>query len=351
MRRKLISFSLALTLMCSLLAGCGSSTETASNGELNVFVWTEYVSDAAIEAFEEETGIKVNVSTYSSNEDMLAKLKSESEGTYDIIQPSDYAVEYLIAQDKLEALDKDKLTNLSNIDEAYLDESYDPGNEYSVPYEGGVACIAVNTAKVDKDITSYDDLFDSSLKDQIVVLDDYRAVIGMTERSMGLSMNETDPDTLSKVEEKLLTLKDNVKLYDSDSPKSALISGDCTVGMIWSAEAALAMDENPDIKVVFPSEGAYVFLDNWCIPKGAKNYDNAMEFINFMLSSEAAQLNIEDFPYLCPNTAAVEAMGDDYVNNEAKNVPTEVISSGEFVKYLDTDTLAIYDEMWTKLKK
>ena len=351
MRRKLISFSLALTLMCSLLAGCGSSTETASNGELNVFVWTEYVSDAAIEAFEDETGIKVNVSTYSSNEDMLAKLKSESEGTYDIIQPSDYAVEYLIAQDKLEALDKDKLTNLSNIDEAYLDESYDPGNEYSVPYEGGVACIAVNTAKVDKDITSYDDLFDSSLKDQIVVLDDYRAVIGMTERSMGLSMNETDPDTLSKVEEKLLTLKDNVKLYDSDSPKSALISGDCTVGMIWSAEAALAMDENPDIKVVFPSEGAYVFLDNWCIPKGAKNYDNAMEFINFMLSSEAAQLNIEDFPYLCPNTAAVEAMGDDYVNNEAKNVPTEVISSGEFVKYLDTDTLAIYDEMWTKLKK
>ncbi len=351
MRRKLISFSLALTLMCSLLAGCGSSTETASNGELNVFVWTEYVSDAAIEAFEEETGIKVNVSTYSSNEDMLAKLKSESEGTYDIIQPSDYAVEYLIAQDKLEALDKDKLTNLSNIDEAYLDESYDPGNEYSVPYEGGVACIAVNTAKVEKDITSYDDLFDSSLKDQIVVLDDYRAVIGMTERSMGLSMNETDPDTLSKVEEKLLTLKDNVKLYDSDSPKSALISGDCTVGMIWSAEAALAMDENPDIKVVFPSEGAYVFLDNWCIPKGAKNYDNAMEFINFMLSSEAAQLNIEDFPYLCPNTAAVEAMGDDYVNNEAKNVPTEVISSGEFVKYLDTDTLAIYDEMWTKLKK
>lgn len=351
MRRKLISFSLALTLICSLLAGCGSSTETASNGELNVFVWTEYVSDAAIEAFEEETGIKVNVSTYSSNEDMLAKLKSESEGTYDIIQPSDYAVEYLIAQDKLEALDKDKLTNLSNIDEAYLDESYDPGNEYSVPYEGGVACIAVNTAKVEKDITSYDDLFDSSLKDQIVVLDDYRAVIGMTERSMGLSMNETDPDTLSKVEEKLLTLKDNVKLYDSDSPKSALISGDCTVGMIWSAEAALAMDENPDIKVVFPSEGAYVFLDNWCIPKGAKNYDNAMEFINFMLSSEAAQLNIEDFPYLCPNTAAVEAMGDDYENNEAKNVPTEVISSGEFVKYLDTDTLAIYDEMWTKLKK
>lgn len=351
MKRRLLSMVIAGTMVCSMLTGCGSSGDTGKNGEINVFVWTEYVSDAAIEAFEKDTGIKVNLSTYSSNEDLLAKLKSESEGTYDVILPSDYAVEYLIAQDKLEALDKDKLTNLSNIDDTYLDESYDPGNVYSVPYEGGVACIAVNTAKVDKEITSYGDLFDSSLAGQLVVLDDYRAVIGMTERSMGLSMNETDPDTLATVEEKLLTLKDNVKLYDSDSPKSALISGDCTVGMVWSAEAALAMDENPDIQIIYPSEGAYVFLDNWAIPKGAKNYDGAMEFINCMLSAEAAKMNIEDFPYLCPNKAALELMGDDYVNNEAKNVPSEVIENGEFVSYLDTDTLAIYDEMWTKLKK
>lgn len=351
MKRRLLSMVIAGTMVCSMLTGCGSSGDTGKNGEINIFVWTEYVSDAAIEAFEKDTGTKVNLSTYSSNEDLLAKLKSESEGTYDVILPSDYAVEYLIAQDKLEALDKDKLTNLSNIDDTYLDESYDPGNVYSVPYEGGVACIAVNTAKVDKEITSYGDLFDSSLAGQLVVLDDYRAVIGMTERSMGLSMNETDPDTLATVEEKLLTLKDNVKLYDSDSPKSALISGDCTVGMVWSAEAALAMDENPDIQIVYPSEGAYVFLDNWAIPKGAKNYDGAMEFINYMLSAEAAKMNIEDFPYLCPNKAGLELMGDDYVNNEAKNVPSEVIANGEFVSYLDTDTLAIYDEMWTKLKK
>ena len=140
-------------------------------------------------------------------------------------------------------------------------------------------------------------------------------------------------------------------MYDSDSPKSALISGDCSVGMIWSAEVALSMDENPDIEIVYPTEGAYVFLDNWCVPKGAKNYDNAMQFINYMLSADAAMTNIEDFPYLCPNSAALELMGDDYINNEAKNVPAQVIESGEFVKYLDTDTLAIYDEMWTKLKE
>lgn len=351
MKKKLFGFLMTGVMVCSMLTGCGNTGTDAQKGQVNVFIWTEYVSEAAISDFEKDTGIKVNVSTYSSNEDMLAKLKSESEGTYDVILPSDYAIEYLIAQDKLEALDKDKLSNLSNIDPAYLDESFDPGNVYSVPYEGGVACIAVNTAKVDKEITSYADLFDPSLKSQLVVLDDYRAVIGMTERSMGLSMNETDPDTLAQVEEKLLTLKDNVKLYDSDSPKSALISGDCTVGMIWSAEVALAMDENPDIEIVYPTEGAYVFLDNWAIPKGAKNYDAAMEFINYMLSAEAAKMNIEDFPYLCPNKTALEMLGEDYVNNEAKNVPAEVIASGEFVSYLDTDTLAIYDEMWTKLKK
>lgn len=350
MKKKLLCLAMATMLGATLLTGCGSSS-SASNGELNVFVWTEYVSDAAFEAFEKETGIKVNVSTFSSNEDMLAKLKSESEGTYDIVQPSDYAVEYLIAQDKLEELDKEKLPNMKNIKSAYLDPSYDPGNVYSMPYEGGVACIAVNKSKVDKEITSYGDLFDPELAGKIVVLDDYRAIIGMTARSMGYSMNETDATKLAEIQDKLLTIKGNIKLYDSDSPKSALISGDCTVGMVWSAEVALSMDENPDIEIVYPEEGAYVFLDNWAIPRGSKNYENALAFINFMMSAEAAKLNIEDFPYLCPNSAALELMGEEYVNNVAKNVPAEVISGGEFVKYLDSETLAKYDEMWTKLKQ
>ena len=351
MKKKMLSFIVITAMLVTMLAGCGSKSSAGKNGELNIFIWTEYVPDSVIEKFEEETGIKVNVSTYSSNEDMLAKVKSESEGTYDIVQPSDYMVEQMASQGMLEELKTDELKNLSNIGESYLNPSYDPGNKYSVPYQGGVAGIAVNTSKVKKDITSYDDLFDSSLKNSIVALDDYRAVIGMTARSMGYSMNETDPAVLSKIQDKLLTLKNNVKLYDSDSPKSALISGDCTVGYVWSAEIALAMEENPDIKVVYPTEGAYLFMDNWAIPKGAKNYDNAMKFIDFMLDAENAQMVLEEFPYLSPNTKAVEAMGEDYSKNEAKNPPAEVIKKGEYVKNLDADTLKIYDEMWTKLKQ
>ena len=351
MKKKMLSLIVITAMLVTMLAGCGSESSEGKNGELNIFIWTEYVPDSVIEKFEKETGIKVNVSTYSSNEDMLAKVKSESEGTYDIVQPSDYMVEQMASQGMLEELKTDELKNLSNIGESYLNPSYDPGNKYSVPYQGGVAGIAVNTSKVKKDITSYDDLFDFSLKNSIVSLDDYRAVIGMTARSMGYSMNETDPAVLSKIQDKLLTLKNNVKLYDSDSPKSALISGDCTVGYVWSAEIALAMEENPDIKVVYPTEGAYLFMDNWAIPKGAKNYDNAMKFIDFMLDAENAQMVLEEFPYLSPNTKAVEAMGEDYSKNEAKNPPAEVIKKGEYVKNLDADTLKIYDEMWTKLKQ
>lgn len=350
MKKKLIGMMMAAVLGCSFLTGCGSG-DNSSAEQLNIFVWTEYVSQEAIDAFEEETGIKVNVSTFSSNEDMLAKVKSESEGTYDIVLPSDYMIEQMIAQNMLEELDKDALTNLGNIGEAYLDPSYDPGNVYSVPYQGGVAAIAVNTAKVDMEIGSYDDLFDTSLAGKIVALDDYRAVIGMTARSMGYSMNETDPGVLAEIEQKLLTLKSNVALYDSDSPKSALISGDAEVGFVWSAEAALAMEENPDIAIVYPKEGAYVFMDNWAVPKGAKHYDAAMKFINFMLSEEAAKMNIEEFPYLTANQAALDAMGAEYCANEAKNPPASVIEAGEFVSNLDTDTLAVYDEMWTKLKE
>lgn len=320
-RKRIVCVALSLMLVLSLAGFTGCGKKSASNGELNIFTWTEYVPESVIEDFEKEYGIKVNWTTFSSNEDMLMEL------------------------------DKDVITNIENIDSAFLDPSYDPGNKYSVPYQGGVAAIAVNTDKVSKEITSYDDLFSEDLKGSIVSLDDYRAVIGMTARSMGYSMNETDTDKLAKIEEKLLKLKDNVKVYDSDSPKNSLISGDCTVGYCWAAEIALAQEENPAIKIVFPKEGPYVFMDNWAVLKTAKNSENAMKFINYMLDSETSQKVSEEFPYLNPNAKAVEELGDEYKSNEAKNPPADVIASGEYVSNLDTDTLAIYDAMWTKLKK
>ncbi|MGN1116882.1 MAG: PotD/PotF family extracellular solute-binding protein [Candidatus Ornithomonoglobus sp.] len=353
--KKFVSIMTALAVSAagaSVLTGCGGGEEAAKDGgTLNLYVWTEYIPDSVIAKFEEETGIKVNISTFSSNEDMLAKVKSEEEGAFDIVQPSDYMVEQMAAQGMLEELDTSALTNLSNIGEQYLDPSYDPGNKYSVPYLGGVEAIAVNTDMVTDEITSYDDLFDPKYANQEVLLDDFRAVIGMTARSLGYSMSTSDPAELEEIKTKLLSIKPNVKLYDSDSPKSALISGECSIASVWSAEVALAMDEIPSIEVVFPKEGAYLFMDNWAIPKGAKNADGAMQFINFMLDAENMSLVLEEFPYMCPNNAAVDLMGDEYKSNLAKNPPAEAIEKGEYIKNLDNDTLAVYDQMWTELKK
>ncbi|MFA9466580.1 MAG: PotD/PotF family extracellular solute-binding protein [Velocimicrobium sp.] len=347
--KKVICILLSVMMMLSLV-GCSSSKE-ASNGELNFFVWTEYVPDSVIKGFEDETGIKVNVSTFSSNEDMLSKVKSETEGAYDIVQPSDYMVAQMISQDMLQELDKEQLTNISNIGEAYLDPSYDPGNVYSVPYLGGAGAIAVNTDVIIDTITSYADLFKPEYKDQMVVLDDYRAVIGMAAKSIGYGMNETDPAILDEVKTQVLSLKDNIKLYDSDSPKSALISGDCSLAFCWSAEIALAMEENPAIEIVYPSEGPFLFLDNWCVTKGAKNYDNAMKFINYMMEAETGKAVGEEFPYLNPNTAAVQLLGDDFINNPAKNPTSEDLANGEYVENISNDAISIYDEIWTELKK
>ena len=352
--KKLVSFLTACavcTMGISTLASCGSSSSAGENGTINIYTWTEYIPDSVIDKFEKETKIKVNVSTFSSNEDMLAKVKSEEEGAFDLIQPSDYMVEQMATQGMLEKLDTSKLTNLSNIGEQYLNPSYDPGNNYSVPYLGGVEAIAVNTAMVSDEIVSYSDLFDPKYANQVVLLDDFRAVIGMTARSLGYSMSTTDRDELAEIKTKLLSIKPNVKLYDSDSPKSALISGECSLASVWSAEVALAMDEVSSIKVVYPEEGAYLFMDNWAIPKGAKNIDGAMQFINFMLDAENMSMVLAEFPYMCPNAEAIALMGDEYAANLAKNPPADVIAKGEYIKNLDTDTLAIYDQMWTELKK
>lgn len=352
--KKLLSLFTACTLLtasASVLTGCGSSDSSGENGTINIYTWTEYIPDSVIKDFEKETGIKVNMSTFSSNEDMLAKVKSEEEGAFDIIQPSDYMIEQMASQGMLEKLDTSKLTNLSNIDAQYLNPSYDPGNQYSVPYLGGVEAMAVNTAMVSDEIVSYSDLFDPQYTNQIVLLDDFRAVIGMTARSLGYSMSTSDPAELAEIKAKLLSIKPNVKLYDSDSPKSALISGECSLASVWSAEVALAMDEVSTIKVVYPEEGAYLFMDNWAIPKGAKNVDGAMQFIDYMLDAEHMSKVLEEFPYLCPNGAAIKLMGSEYAANQAKNPPAEVIEKGEYIKNLDNDTLAVYDQMWTELKK
>ncbi len=342
----------ALSLMgvtATGLTGCGGSS-SSDNGELNIFIWTEYVPDSVISDFESEFGITVNASTFSTNEDMLAKFTSGEDDAYDLLQPSDYMVKLMIDQGLLQKMDTTTLENIGNIGSQYLDQDYDKGNKYSVPYMGSVTAIAVNTDKITDTITSYADLFDAKYAGDIVMLDDYREVLGIAAESIGVSNNETDESKLELVRAQVMKLKDNIKVYDSDSPKSALINGDCVLGAIWSAEIALAQRENPAIQIVFPKEGAEISTDNWVIPTNAKNVDNAMKFLDYMMRPEVAKAISDDYPYVQPNTAAIALMDDDFKDNVAENVPAEVFESGHRTESLPSDTLKIYNDIWTDLK-
>jgi spermidine/putrescine-binding protein len=347
--RKFFVFALAAALAAFAAPGCSSGGSSAK--ELNVFIWTEYMPDSVFEKFEEETGIKTNVSTYSSNEDLLAKVKASNEGIYDVVVPSDYMVRMMVSEGLLAPLDKERIPNLSNIGEGYLNPSFDPGNVYSVPYMSGVAALVVDTEKVKERITSFSQLFSPEFEGSIVALDDQRAVIGAVSKSLGRSLNTTDPDELAETDAKLSELKPNIKLFDSDSPKSAMLGGETSIGYMWNAEIAICLEEDDRFEAVFPEEGCYLFLDNLCALKGAKNPENANDFINFVLRPDVSKMISEEYPYTNPNAAAVELLPDSYKNNPASNIDPSIFAKGEYVQDLAASDLEVYDEMWTRFVK
>jgi spermidine/putrescine-binding protein len=290
--------------------------------------------------------------TYSNNEEMLAKVKGSSAGTYDIVCPSDYMVENMISQDLLLTLDQTKLMNIKNIDPAYLDLDFDPGNEHSIPYMGGAVVTIYNKTMVpsDADFTTYQEIFHPEYENSIVVLDDFRAIVGVTALSMGLDMNETDEVKLAEIRDKLMTLKPNIKSFDSDSPKTLMMTEETAVGLFWSGDAAIALQENKNLEIAFPKEGMYLFLDNLCITKDAKNTENAYRFIDYVLKAEVNQEISSEFPYLNPNQAGVALMGEEYKSNKAIMIPATEIEKGYYVKNIGK-TVDIYSEMWAEFTK
>lgn len=347
-KKQLVIFMMAVFILT--LTGCGKGSE--SKGSLNLFMWTEYIPESVISSFEQETGIDVKMQTYSSNEEMLAKVTGSTAGTYDIVCPSDYMVENMINQGLLLELSSDKLSNIKNIDEAYLNPSYDPGNKYSVPYLGGAGIFVYNTEQVpaDADFTTYEELFKSVYANSVVVLDDFRSIIGITSLSMGYDMNETDEGRLKEIRNKLLSLKPNIKSLDSDSPKTLMITEETTVGLFWSGEAAIALEENENLAVAYPEEGMYLFFDSLCILKDAKNAENAYKFIDYVLKAEVNKEIVSEFPYLNPNNAGTALMDENYKSNPAIMIPAEVIAKGYYVKNIGK-TVDIYSEMWAEFTK
>lgn len=311
--------------------------------------WSSYIPNEVIVDFEKETGIKVNYSTYSSNEELLAKISNASRGTYDLIFPSDYMIEIMINRNMLEKLDKERLENIDNIKDTYLGLEYDNKNMFSIPFLAASTVIAVNKNIIKDDITSYNDLLNRDYQNEIVLIDDQRIIIGLSLLANGYDMNSTNEEELKVAKNWLNKLKNNIKAYDSDSPKNFLIYKEASIAVLWNAEASLAHLENEFIDIIFPKEGFALSLDNFAIPKGIKHEDEAYKFIDYILRGDVMAKIIESYPYKSVNKESDLLLKDSYLNNPLINISDDVMSKGIFVENIGK-SIKMYDKIWAEIK-
>lgn len=372
---KLVAFSVMASM---LLAACGgqpagggeAAQKVTASGfacpepqtpaevtskELNLFVWTEYIPTEWKECFELIYGVKVNHDEYSSNEEMYAKL-SAGGSTFDLILPTDYIVSLMVSQNMLEKWDMEKLAIMGNIDDGFKDLPFDPGNQYTLPYMAGTDAIIYNSDKVTDPPTSWADLWNPDYASRLVLLDDPRVVIGFTLLTLGYDINTRNAQELDEAKAKLTELIPNVKLFDSDSPKTALIAGDVDVGNVWNGEAFTAQQEDPAFQYVFPSEGTILWQDNWAMPAGAPHPDAAYAWVNYIEQGDLFWLMLRDFPYTVPNQAALQyakenetELYDAYINSPITNTPADVLAKGVFMEDVGEAT-PLYDQIWTEVK-
>ncbi|EDU38388.1 extracellular solute-binding protein [Clostridium sporogenes] len=346
--KKALSFIVILLMVTGMGFTIFSNTAKTEKQVLNIFNWSEFLPQSVVEQFEKEYNVKVNYSTFSSNEEMLAKLMGGNV-PYDLVVTSDYAIEIMTKQKLVQPIDKNNISNLANIDENVLDLAFDPKNTYSLPYMWGGNNIVIDKTKITKKITSFDDLWDSQFKNSMVILDDPRVMIGLALQKNGYSINSKNPKELQKAKEDLIKLMPNVKAFDSESPKTLLINGEASIGYVWGTEAYLAKLENPNLEVVLTKEGVIPQYDNFVIPKKAKNKKLAEEFINFIYKPEISAQVSEEFPYANPNKAAYPLMDKDKLNDIAVYPPREAVEGNELIKDVG-ETTKLYDDIWTEIK-
>ena len=337
--KKWIAAVLAAIMVLTLgMTGCSPKEEKV----LNIFTWADYFPADILEEFTQETGIKVNYSTFESNEEMLMKL--ESGGEYDLVLASDYIIDIARGENLLAKLDKEQIPNFANIDPGFQGKFYDEENEYTVPYAAGIPLIIYNPEMTDLDIKGYEDLWDSSLADSIVILDDARNVIGITLKTMGESFNVTDAAVLEQAKEKLLQLKPNIRALDYSTPYNLMISGETAVGYMFTSQIITCLNENPNLKVVYPEEGLGFGIDSCFVPETAPHKDNAFAFLNFILDGERSARISDQIFYISCKTAAA-----DYLENKVLSISSEMIEGAEFIKDVGEAT-EIYDSIWSEFK-
>ncbi|WP_019672443.1 ABC transporter substrate-binding protein [Psychrobacter lutiphocae] len=333
-----------------------SSANSISNTNSNVvkvYNWTEYIADSVLKAFTAETGIEVVYSTFDSNEAMYAKLKlMNNSGDYDVIFPSTDFVDKMRREGMLETIDHNKLSNFNHLNTAFLDADFDPGNQISIPYLWGSSGIAVNTNRLNiNDIKSWEDLWRPEFEGRVMLMNDMRDVFMFALLTLGLPTTTEDPEHIRQAYQKLSTLMPNVRTFNSDAPRMPFMEGETYLGMCWNGEVIMAQDQGmPELDFVYPEEGVIMWMDNMCIPKNAKNIDNAHRFIDFILRPENSAIISEEIGYGSPSEAAKKLLPAEIANNPTVYPPDELLAHALFRSDVSDRTMALLLQYWDRLK-
>lgn len=347
--KKIISVLLTVTLMATILPGCGNKP---SSNEVVVYNWGEYIDPDVLESFESETGIKVIYDEFETNEIMYPKVESGA-SSYDVICPSDYMIAKMIDNDLLQEIDFNKLSNSKNIGSQYYDMSkeFDPENKYSVPYCWGTVGILYNKTMVSDPVNSWRILWNEKYEDSILMQDSVRDAFMVAEKLSGYSMNTTNEAELQECKDLLITQKPLVQAYVVDQVRDKMIGNEAALGVIYSGEAIYTQRENPDLEYVIPEEGTNVWIDSWVIPKNAKNVENAHKFIDYMLRTDIALKNFDYITYSTPNDAARELIEDDDIKNSEIAFPDlSKYNNLETYVYIGDEGDELYNELWKDVK-
>jgi spermidine/putrescine transport system permease protein len=342
----------ALLLIAAVAIGplaWGRWTVAGERQVLNLYIWSGYLAPDTLKVFEQRFQARVQCDLYDSVEALLAKLQSGNSG-YDIVVPSDYAVQILLRQRWLSPLDKAQIPNLErNLDPQFLDRPFDPGNLYSVPYTWGTTGIGYRKDRVGQIADGWQALWDAQYRGKIVMLDDMRENFGAALKLSGFSINSRDPVQLEAAKALLDKQKPLLQAYNSSNFQDLLVSGDAWLVQGWNGQIVKAARENPNIGYFLPKEGTTLFIDSFCIPAGASHKALAHQFINYMLEPETAAAVVNHTGYTVANRAARPYINKAFLNNPALFPDSTLLDKCEMLEDLG-DTALLVDRLWTEVR-
>lgn len=342
--KKITALLLAMIMSLALLTGCGQDGGDAAGekGTLYVYCFGDYFDPQLEYQFEEETGYDVVVDLFDTNEEMYPVIKNNT-AQYDVICASDYMIERLISEDLLAEINYDNVPNAANVADNIKPfmEGFDPGMVHSLPHTWGTYGIMYNTEMVNREIDSWEDLWDPQYEGQIVMPNSMREGFMIGAKLLGYSMNTTSEEEISAITDKLIEQKPLVYSFDNDSAREKMIGDSAALAVITSGEVLYSKEYNENLEYVIPEEGTEVWTDCWAIPKTAQNKDGAEAWMNFMLDGDVAAANFEYLTYAIPNTQIA-----DLVDEPVLNPTEEELASCETLRNLGAEVDDMYSSYW-----